>query len=157
MGDNVCLGKIVAEEQILEAERRDENQYAGGNARLPRAFHQQRVPSHDGGDAAYQRVHCADKCEQERKRTEYIHSASASPQGPSTGSLHAASLSSAGRGWLIATGSGLVLGSALSLHVFGDKSAIGAGTPFNQSLRLVLERVRQRIAANVRDGKCFPL
>src|SRR6266702_4463931 len=109
------------------------------------------------GDAAHQRVHRADKRQQERKRTEYIHSASASPRGFATGALHAASLGSAGRGWFVATGSGFILGSALGLNMFGNKPAISPWTSLDKGLRLVFERVRQRVAANVRDAEGFPL
>src|SRR5258707_14616966 len=81
----------------------------------------------------------------------------ASPRGFSTGALHAASLGSASRGWLVATRSGFVLGSALSLHMFRDEAAVRTRTSLDKSLRLVFERVGQRIAANISDGKGFPL
>ena len=52
VGYDVSLGKIIGEEEILKAERGDEDQNAGGHAGLARALHQQRVAGDDRGDAA---------------------------------------------------------------------------------------------------------
>src|SRR6267378_2764678 len=42
----------IGDENILKAERGDENQYAGGHSGLARALYQQRVASDDRGDSA---------------------------------------------------------------------------------------------------------
>jgi len=46
-------------------------------------------------------------------------------------------------------GSGFGLGSALGLHMFSDKAASESRTLLDKSLRLIFERVGQRIAANI--------
>src|SRR5208282_4265233 len=57
VGNHVSLREVVAEEQIFEAERADEDQHASGDARLACALNQQRMPRDDGGNAPHERIH----------------------------------------------------------------------------------------------------
>ncbi len=125
MGNHVSLREIVAEEQVFEAERADEDQNAGGDARLARALNEQRVPRDDGGNAPRESVDGTDKREQKCKRAEYIHKPSASPPKVFLlGVLHAALLGRAGSCGLVSTGRRFVLGSAFGLNVFRDELAV---------------------------------
>jgi hypothetical protein len=61
VGNNVSRGKIVAEEEIFEAEGGDKDQTAGGDACLPRALNEKWVPRDDRGDPASECIHRTNK------------------------------------------------------------------------------------------------
>jgi hypothetical protein len=79
MGDDVRRGKIVTEEEIFEAESSDKNQTAGGDARLACALNEKRMPRDNRGNPASECVHRADKRQNKREGTKYIHRDSAYP------------------------------------------------------------------------------
>ena len=61
MGDNVCRGKIVTEEEIFQTERGDKNQAAGCDTRLPRALNKKWMAGDDRRDPASECIHRTNK------------------------------------------------------------------------------------------------
>jgi hypothetical protein len=61
MRNDVCDGKIIAEEQVFEAERSEENQAARGHSSLPRALDQQRVAGENRRDSPDKRIRRTNK------------------------------------------------------------------------------------------------
>src|SRR5438309_10551166 len=60
-------------------------------------------------------------------------------------------------GLAVATGRGFVFRRALGLHVLGYKAAVISQAAFDQRLRFVDKRVRQRFAADITHGQQLPL